>query len=426
MSLRWKQRREKFFSRSSFNSTRDITKLKEEIIFFRERTQDLLKQLKKTASDYETKKQEFSSTLVAERGKVSRDREKLDSYDSQLKELIKKHREDMSVQEEEYKKKVEETNRVLGAEKAKYEQEVDELTKAVNAILEFERTELELLNQEKNLREELLFENNRVDVKKREFQDEVDVYVEERDKLDDLENQIESERNNLKQTMKKENYLLEKKKFENQQKIDHTQKVSQKLSDRNKEAHMQSVVSKDCLSEYQSLNYKQAKKIKALKSELQYVKYRLSEELYKFSVKIEDLKKERHEIEDEYSDKLRVMEEHIEQKNRELRNLRFLSKATLHQKSILDTFLIESIDYAKSMAQNESEDSHNSRNPQNSPNPQNSQTSPNLPLQSSKIELPSLSWEDKEKVLRVLYSKISLGVTPGYWRHLEEGGRKRN
>ena len=66
---------------------------------------------------------------------------------------------------------------------------------------------------------------------------------------------------------------------------------------------MQALVSNDCLSEYQSLNYKQAKKIKTLKSELQYIKYRLSEELYKFSARIEELKKEREDLELDFTDK---------------------------------------------------------------------------------------------------------------------------
>lgn len=67
---------------------------------------------------------------------------------------------------------------------------------------------------------------------------------------------------------------------------------------------MEALVSKDCVSEFQNLSAKQAKKIKALKVELQYIKYTLSEELYKISAQVEDLKKNRAEIEEEYNDKI--------------------------------------------------------------------------------------------------------------------------
>lgn len=63
-------------------------------------------------------------------------------------------------------------------------------------------------------------------------------------------------------------------------------------------------MSRECVAEFQTLSYKQAKKIKSLKVELQYIKYTLSEELYKFSAQIEDLKKHKHELEDEYKEKL--------------------------------------------------------------------------------------------------------------------------
>lgn len=63
-------------------------------------------------------------------------------------------------------------------------------------------------------------------------------------------------------------------------------------------------MSRECLTEFQTLSYKQAKKIKALKIELQYIKYTLSEELYKFSVQIEELKKHKVELEKEFTEKI--------------------------------------------------------------------------------------------------------------------------
>jgi hypothetical protein len=63
---------------------------------------------------------------------------------------------------------------------------------------------------------------------------------------------------------------------------------------------MEKIVSSDCLTEYQNLNYRQAKKITDLKSKLQFVKHRLSEELYRFANQLELLKKDRTDLEEQY------------------------------------------------------------------------------------------------------------------------------
>ena len=78
------------------------------------------------------------------------------------------------------------------------------------------------------------------------------------------------------------------------------------------------------------MNYKQAQRIKELKGELQYIKFKLSEELYKNSLKIERMKKEKIEMEQEYTSKSDEVKDHLELKNKELKNLRYLAKATVY------------------------------------------------------------------------------------------------
>lgn len=77
-----------------------------------------------------------------------------------------------------------------------------------------------------------------------------------------------------------------------------------RVIDDNLETHMEALVSRECVAEFQTLSYRQAKKIKSLKVELQYIKYTLSEELYKFSAQIEDLKKHKQELEEEHHEKM--------------------------------------------------------------------------------------------------------------------------
>lgn len=93
---------------------------------------------------------------------------------------------------------------------------------------------------------------------------------------------------------KKKNYL----------EVDKKRKENAFLTNQSKKIKMEKIVSNDCLSEYQNLNYKQAKKIKNLKTEVQYIKYRLSEELYRFASQLELLKKDRGKMEQEFNHKI--------------------------------------------------------------------------------------------------------------------------
>ena len=65
--------------------------------------------------------------------------------------------------------------------------------------------------------------------------------------------------------------------------VDKNRKETAFLTNQARKNNMEKIVSSDCLSEHQNLNYRQANKIKNLKTEVQYIKYRLSEELYRFA-----------------------------------------------------------------------------------------------------------------------------------------------
>jgi hypothetical protein len=86
--------------------------------------------------------------------------------------------------------------------------------------------------------------------------------------------------------------------------VDKERKQTQDLADQNRKVKMEKMVSSDCLTEYQNLNYRQAKKITSLKVKLQYVKHRLSEELYRFANQLELLKKERSDLGVDYQGRI--------------------------------------------------------------------------------------------------------------------------
>ena len=48
------------------------------------------------------------------------------------------------------------------------------------------------------------------------------------------------------------------------------------------------------------------------------------------------------------------------------------------------------------------------------------------PKEGEKIELQDLDWVEKEKIIRILFTKVNAGVTPGYWREIEQLGHQRS
>lgn len=46
-------------------------------------------------------------------------------------------------------------------------------------------------------------------------------------------------------------------------------------------------------------------------------------------------------------------------------------------------------------------------------------------LNIGKTELKDLSWEDREKILRVIFAKITLGVSNNYWSRIDNERHKK-
>lgn len=119
-------------------------------------------------------------------------------------------------------------------------------------------------------------------------------------KIEKMKSDIKSLEKNTQQgkvsfaQMKKINYMQ----------VDKTRAETQDLMQKSKKFKIEKMVSNDCLSEYQNLNYKQSQRIKSLKNEVQYIKYRLSEELYQFASQLELLKKQRNDMEIQYKEKI--------------------------------------------------------------------------------------------------------------------------
>ena len=357
----------------------------------------------------------------------------------------------------------------------------NELLQNISNLEEFESRQEQLL-EENNKLKELLEDEKRalkqyqanIDKLKKQSLDKLNKDIEEIERIKNKITKLEKDTKDGKRKfarMKRVNYLQ----------VDKTRVQTQNLIKKAKRFHIEQMVSKDCLAEYQNMNYRQSKRIKTLKTEVQYIKYKLSEELYKFASQLELLKKERSEMEKMYSNKIESLSEHIHLKTNEVNNLRFLSKAIIYQKTELDKFFLETLELIK-REQNDDTSAVASRAERASSShggsskrlgsggaPMYGLSGSKLPyakygklywgdknymlnskkykfkdfeptpgklesqaaesqitkLGENKVDFADLEWQEKEKIVRILYTKINVGVTPNYWKQIERLAQER-
>lgn len=162
--------------------------------------------------------------------------------------------------------------------------------------MKFEKDQPQLEEQNNKLKNELNDEKNALKRYEEQIEEKKNDLIQSLKKnYEDIEGMKTEIKNLEKNTRKgKVDFAYQKKKIYLE--VDKNRKENTYLLNQSKRIKMEKIVSNDCLSEYQNLNYKQARRIKNLKTEVQYIKYRLSEELYRFASQLELLKKERAEM----------------------------------------------------------------------------------------------------------------------------------
>jgi len=92
---------------------------------------------------------------------------------------------------------------------------------------------------------------------------------------------------------------------------------------------------------------------------------------------------------------------------------------SLDQRSEIEEFLLDTMAYVKDeMRKQKSIDQKRTKLPEISSVKSKSDLALRKPdkSMSDKLEFNSLDWEDREKILRVLFSKMNSGMTPNNWR----------
>ena len=181
----------------------------------------------------------------------------------------------------------------------------------------------------------------------------------------------------------------------------------------------------DTVIDYAKKQYEQNLKIKDLKGKIGMLEKSLSQIVQDFEKEKELLKYQNEQIEQEQDEDILNFKEQIRLKEREIKNIKALCQMILDQRSDVEQFFLEAIEQVKEEVKKRKEqnkdtslpDIHRSHSrPSNFQRSENSFEASNI-NQNSRIKLSDLDWEDRERVLRLLFSKMNSGVPWSNWRN---------
>ena len=160
----------------------------------------------------------------------------------------------------------------------------------------------------------------------------------------------------------------------------------------------------DCASKQNDLT----KTIKALKEKTKSLEESLQQVVEESEKEKEMMVLEFNQKFQEKDSELNNLRHQVKLRTKELKNIRGLSQMILDQRSDVEQFFLESLEQIKDEVKKRMASEGRTRK------------LPKLGMrtqsQMEQVELSDLDWEDRERVLRLLFSKMNVGVPPHHWR----------
>lgn len=213
---------------------RDTTKAKEEIIFYRERSQDLMVSLKAMASKMVVDRDKCSKEMVDEHSRVDELRNEIKIIEKNSKAVQDNFEENAHDIEEDFEKAVEELQGAHNSRKQRLQKEIGELQEKIADLVEFEEKEVEYQTKLEDLSRKRDYEMTRINRKEDIIRHEEKEYHDNKDYKEIELNKVETEKNECEILVKVGSKELEKKKVDNQNRIDVERRVAQQLAEKNK------------------------------------------------------------------------------------------------------------------------------------------------------------------------------------------------
>jgi hypothetical protein len=221
---------------------------------------------------------------------------------------------------------------------------------------------------------------------------------EAREELTSDQKRLIIEKEELEKNMKQQRLAVENIKNEKKKSAEENRRLRQELE--------------ICLSQVEKsvlLQNDMKKTITMLKSKIKDLENERNSAENKFQIEREALNAQFDAQMDGLRGELKNYEEQIKIRTKELKNMRGLAQMILDQRSDVEQFFLESLEQIKEEVQKRIIAEGKTKK---------------LPMigqkgkvYSDKVELSDLDWEDRERVLRLLFSKMNAGIPPVKWRN---------
>eukprot|EP00908_Phaeocystis_cordata_P013952 Transcript_25065.p1 GENE.Transcript_25065~~Transcript_25065.p1 ORF type:complete len:481 (+),score=298.65 Transcript_25065:97-1539(+) len=360
---------------------------------------------------------------------LRRDAERKDELIESLKNTINQQRDLFAQQREEERQqatdRLQEKEAEWSARETQMRSQIEALTDELHGLQEFKE-------QKSNLEEKLEQQN----------QDKLDMEADHKELMAAMERKFFEEKGRLAKEYKQ--MLAEMKKtsqeeaverldastkkilFENRrmaeelrvqvQETDELQKAKAFLEDENKKLRREVQLHEQSVKEYAKKGFRQTKEIKELGSKVKTLERSLSTSIRDFGNEKEELAlRDRKRIAEMELDSA-GLRQLVKLKSKELANVKKLASIILHKRNEVETFLLEAIEQVKEEIgkQRADEERGSARFGRSSSKlPQLGPARPsNLPTSADeRVDIRDLTWEDRERVLRLLFAKINNSAT---------------
>jgi len=225
--------------------------------------------------------------------------------------------------------------------------------------------------------------------------------------------EAEQEVEKLEHKVIEDNKKLRLELIEYKKEIEILKKEKERVLEENRQIRQNISLQEDGVVEYQAIHYRQESKIKKLKEKVQVLKAYIAQEVNKHTKESEALKYQSQVRINELETQLATVREELKFRVKESNSLKTLSQIILDQRSEIEEFLLETLDHVKEEVRKQRQTDRKNRLPEI-----NSKSRLDIKPKKSweKLDITSLDWEDKEKILRILFSKMNTGLPPSNWR----------
>lgn len=332
--------------------------------------------------------------------------------------------------------KVNELKTQWGARETELVSQVEYLQKELNSLKEFKERQMEIEAEMERLREDneelrQAQEAKAAELERKFIEQNTKLKKEYEQKLEELKKSSEEDIDerldaSVKRILQQNRRMAEELRLHVQE-TDELQREKRLLEDEKKRLMREVEIKREMEEQYAKRGSKQSREIRENAQKVASLEKSLGQMMKDFEGERSALKTQSKEELDAAKVEQNGLRRLLKLKTRELNNIRRLAQEVVRQRSDVESFLIDSLSYVREQVADERKTSmvqeRSSRGLPNINSPSGQGSSSGRPGASggsaaSKLDIRDLSWEDREKVMRLLFSKINNSSQQSYFGQL--------